>query len=154
MPAAAPLARRPLTRLIILLTALVASSAVLVPHADAMSRSTGNRVVHIAATKRGTPYRWGGSGPRSFDCSGYTRWVFAHVGRYLPHNAAAQSRVARHIRRADRRPGDLVFFYSYGHVYLVGIYAGHNLLWEAPRPGRWVTRERIWSNRVFYGRVR
>ena len=143
-----------LVRLLVVLTALVASSAVLTPHADAMSRHAGSRVVHVAASKRGTPYRWGASGPRAFDCSGYTRWVFARVGRHLPHNAAAQSRAVRHIRASHRRKGDLVFFRSHGHVYHVGIYAGHGRIWHAPRPGRRVGIEHIWTRHVSYGRAR
>ena len=145
---------RPLSRLLVLLVVLVACSSLLAPQADAMSRGTETRAVHIAASKRGTPYRWGAAGPHAFDCSGYTRWVFARLGRDLPHNAAAQSRVVRHISRSHRRRGDLVFFRSHGDVYHVGIYAGHGRIWHAPRPGRRVSRERLWTSHVRYGRVR
>lgn len=146
--------RRCLTHAAILVGALVASTSLAVPAADAMSAPTRSQVLHIAASKKGTPYRYGATGPRAFDCSGYTRWVFAKVGRHLPRTSSEQSRAARHVSRSDRRVGDLVFFRSGGHVYHVAIYAGHNTVWHAPRTGQRVHQERIWTSSVSYGRVR
>jgi cell wall-associated NlpC family hydrolase len=148
------LLQRCLLPVLLALGMLVASFAFLSPAADAMTRHTGMRVVHIAASKKGTPYRYGAVGPRAFDCSGFTRWVMARVGRHLPHNAAAQKRVVRHVTASHRRPGDLVFFASHGHVYHVAIYAGHDRIWHAPRPGQRVHLEHLWTHRVSYGRVR
>ena len=145
--------RRSLARALILLGAVVTSSALALP-ADAMSAHTSERVVHVAASKKGTPYRYGASGPRAFDCSGYTRWVFAKVGRHLPRTSSGQARAVRHIRKSQRRRGDLVFFRSGGHVYHVGIYAGHGRIWHAPRSGERVHKERLWTSAVSYGRVR
>ena len=139
---------------LLLTAALVGSSTLVAPSADAMTARAQFRVVQIAASKAGAPYVYGAAGPRAFDCSGYTRWVFARLGRQLPHNAAAQSGAVRHVRATDRRPGDLVFFRSGGHVYHVAIYAGRNSVWHAPRPGERVHRERLWTRSVFYGRVR
>jgi cell wall-associated NlpC family hydrolase len=136
------------------LTVLMASSSLTTPGADALSPHKRERVMKIAASKKGTPYRYGASGPRAFDCSGYTRWVYRKVGKFLPHNSAAQARRTKHIRKIHRKRGDLVFFRSGGHVYHVGIYAGHGRIWHAPRPGRRVHRGRIWTNAVSYGRVR
>ena len=153
-PPATAVVRRCLLPLLLAVGLLVASFTVLSPSAEAITRHTGVRVVHIAASKQGTPYRYGAAGPRAFDCSGFTRWVFARVGRHLPHNAAAQKRAVRHITGSHRRRGDLVFFASHGHVYHVGIYAGHNRIWHAPHTGSRVHRERLWTSRVTYGRVR
>jgi cell wall-associated NlpC family hydrolase len=144
----------PLLPLLLAAGLLMASFTVLSPSARAITRNTGERVVHIAASKKGTPYRYGAAGPRTFDCSGFTSWVFARVGRQLPHNSAAQRHAVRHITRAHRRPGDLVFFASHGRVYHVGIYAGHDRIWHAPHTGSRVHRERLWTRRVTYGRVR
>ena len=91
--------RRTLARALILVGAVVTSSTLALP-ADAMTVQTRERVVRIAASKEGTPYRYGATGPRAFDCSGYTRWVFRKVGRYLPRTSSAQAR-ARSVR--DRR---------------------------------------------------
>ena len=141
-------------------TVLVAAMLVLVPaasgaqSADALTPQAGNRVVRIAASKRGAPYQWGAAGPRRFDCSGLTQWVFGRIGKRLPRTAASQARATRRISAGQRRRGDLVFFHSGGRVYHVGIYAGRNKVWHSPRPGRRVSKERIWTGSVRYGRVR
>jgi cell wall-associated NlpC family hydrolase len=139
--------------LLVLLGSLLASSVALAPAADAMSGHTRSQVLHVAASKRGAPYRYGATGPRAFDCSGYTRWVFARVGRHLPRTSRAQAAATRHVPGSQRRTGDLVFFAHHGHVYHVAIYAGHNRIWHAPRSGERVRLERIWSRGVSYGRV-
>jgi cell wall-associated NlpC family hydrolase len=147
--------RRSLIHVLIVVGALFASTLVATPSASAMSPSTRHLVLKIAKSKKGTPYRYGATGPRSFDCSGYTRWVFARVGRHLPRTSRAQSAAVRHVSRSHRRSGDLVFFSSHGRVYHVGIYAGRNSIWHAPHTGSVVHRERLWTSRgVSYGRVR
>ena len=115
--------------------------------------STGlGSVLRIAASKAGTPYVYGATGPSAFDCSGFTQWVFNRVGKSLPRTAAAQAGAVRRISADDARPGDLVFFTGSGGVYHVGIYAGGGAIWHAPRPGEGVRREQIWTSSVFYGR--
>jgi cell wall-associated NlpC family hydrolase len=145
--------RRSLFHALVLVGAVVACLTVVSP-AEAMSSQGRDRVVHIAASKQGTPYRYGADGPRAFDCSGFTKWVFARMGRHLPHSSSAHSASVRHVRRSDRQRGDLVFFHSGGHVYHVAIYAGRNSVWHAPRTGERVHRERLWTSAVSYGRVR
>jgi cell wall-associated NlpC family hydrolase len=126
------------------------------PNAEAAAMTTAKRtkVVKVAATRRGAAYRYGAMGPRRFDCSGLVKWSYARVGKNLPRTSGAQYRSTRHISRSSRRPGDLVFFMSGRHVYHVGIYAGGNKLWDAPRPGKRVSKRTIWTSRVRYGRVR
>ena len=112
----------------------------------------GNRVVAVARSRAGSPYRYGATGPRAFDCSGLTQWVYKKLGKRLPRTSGAQAGAVRKVRHPRR--GDLVFFTSGGHVYHVGIYAGRHMLWHASRPGHPVAKERIWTSSVFYGRVR
>lgn len=52
--------------------------------ADALTRHTAHRVVHIAASRKGDKYKWGAEGSGRYDCSGLTLWVFARVGKHLP----------------------------------------------------------------------
>ena len=144
--------RRLLTPVLILVGTLFASLLLVTPSADAKA-APGRDVLSIAASKAGTPYRWGATGPSAFDCSGYTRWVFAKVGRHLPRTSAAQAGAARHVSASNRQPGDLVFFHGSGGVYHVAIYAGGDSVWHAPRPGKSVHREQLWTNAVSYGRV-
>ena len=70
------------------------------PSRHAAALHARNRIVVLAWRAVGTPYRWGGSSPRSgFDCSGLTRWVYGHVGISLPHYSAAQWRYGRRVSR-------------------------------------------------------
>ena len=58
------------------------------------------RVVKVALKQRGVRYHWGGTSPRTgFDCSGFTRWVYAHVGVSLPHSSYAQFTMGRLVER-------------------------------------------------------
>src|SRR5690606_6912926 len=47
-------------------------------------------VVSVALQYQGAPYRYGGADPSGFDCSGFTQFVYAHVGVSLPHSSSAQ----------------------------------------------------------------
>ena len=73
----------------------------------------------------GARYRYGGSGSRGFDCSGFTAYIYRQHGISLPHNSAAQYRVGKPVSRSELRPGDLVFFRTRGRrISHVGIYIG------------------------------
>lgn len=122
--------------------------------AAVFTAAQGSRAVQVAATRRGSPYSYGAVGPRRFDCSGLTKWTFAKFGRNLPHSSSAQYGRTKHIGKASRRPGDLVFFHRGGRIYHVAIYAGNNKVWHAPYSGTRVRLERIWTGSVYYGRVR
>lgn len=71
-------------------------------------------------------YRSGGSSPRGFDCSGFTRFCFSKFGITLPHSSAAQGNVGVEIEQEVARPGDLIFFKGHssrsrqiGHVGMI-----------------------------------
>ena len=111
------------------------------------------RAVRVAAEQEGKPYRRGGNGPDSFDCSGLVRYAFAKVGKELPRTSADQERATRDIPRSEAKPGDLIFISSGGRVGHVGIYAGDGKFWDAPRSGGRVSLRAIWSDRYEVGRV-
>jgi cell wall-associated NlpC family hydrolase len=71
----------------------------------------------------GVPYVFGGTSTTGFDCSGYVQHVFAMLGIGLPRTADAQYDAGRPAVGGPR-PGDLVFFDTYGGVSHVGIYLG------------------------------
>jgi peptidoglycan endopeptidase LytE len=105
-----------------------------VPLDDRAADSARSQAV-VAVAKRyvGAPYRWGGSSPSGFDCSGLVRYVYAQVGVALPHNAAQQYRFGTPVAREDLEPGDLVFFDRLRHN---GIYVGHGRFIHARQTGR------------------
>jgi cell wall-associated NlpC family hydrolase len=116
--------------------------------------SAAPAILREAARHAGAPYRYGAAGPRGFDCSGYTMYVFSRFGVRLPHNSGAQRAATRRIPASERRPGDLIFFHTgSGRVTHVAIYAGGNMMWHSPHSGLTVRRAPIYSSRVSYGRA-
>ena len=154
----------PARLLTVLVLSLALSVTMLVGHALSpaapkasaalVSAAKADAAADWARTRRGMAYAYGGVGPRRFDCSGLTRWVYAKVGKALPHSSSAQVDRTERISRENRRRGDLVFFYSRGGIYHVAIYAGKGHVIHASRPGTPVQRSKIWTGNVFYGRVK
>lgn len=94
---------------------------------------SSSAIVAYASNFIGTPYQWGGNGPNTFDCSGFTSYVFRHFGISLPRTAAGQQGVGTAVSKSDLKPGDLVFFGS--PAFHVGIYVGNGCYIHAPRTG-------------------
>jgi cell wall-associated NlpC family hydrolase len=93
----------------------------------------GRRIVDVAMRFRGTPYRWGGTVPSGFDCSGFVRYVYSQVGVSLPHNAARQYEHGTPVPRERLEPGDLVFFDGLRHN---GIYIGEGRFIHSRQTGK------------------
>ncbi|MFF2196904.1 C40 family peptidase [Streptomyces sp. NPDC058157] len=137
-----------------LFLAVSVTAALFTPAAPAQAASLyGIKAVAVAASKKGAPYVYGATGPAEFDCSGLTLYAFRVAGLVLPRTAEAQYERTDHISRTQRAPGDLVFFPTGGTMSHVGIYAGHDEIWHAPRPGTRVRLERIWTATARYGRA-
>lgn len=93
-----------------------------------------NAVVAYATSFLGINYLWGGNVPSTgFDCSGLTRYVYAHFGIDLPRVAEDQQKVGVYESIDNLKPGDLVFFGN--PAYHVGIYAGSGYFIHAPHTG-------------------
>jgi cell wall-associated NlpC family hydrolase len=105
----------------------------------------GQQVLAEAARHAGAPYVYGAAGPTTFDCSGFTMYVFGRLGRSLPHNSAAQYAATPRIPASAKAPGDLLFFFTGGSVTHVGIYAGGNSMWASPHSGDVVKLQPIYA---------
>jgi cell wall-associated NlpC family hydrolase len=114
------------------------------------SSISAEQVLQVAAQYVGTPYVFGGSNPRGFDCSGYVMFVYAQFGVELRHSVTAQARVGIIVSPEDARPGDVVIFNDHSHN---GIYAGNGQFYHAPQPGDRVKLAPIFDPRHYFVRL-
>jgi peptidoglycan DL-endopeptidase LytE len=96
----------------------------------------GSRIVTYAKKFLGSPYKWGASNGKSFDCSGYVMYVFKNFGVKLGHGADDQFSVGSKVAKTDLQLGDAVFFTTYKKgASHVGIYVGDNKFIHASSSG-------------------
>jgi cell wall-associated NlpC family hydrolase len=116
---------------------------------DGMVSVSGRDIVDHARDFVGTPYRMGGASSRGVDCSGLVFSVFRSFGIALPRTSSAQAGFGRKVDRSQLRPGDLVFFRTYGRgVSHVGIYSGGGEFIHASTRARRVRFDRL-DNKYF-----
>jgi cell wall-associated NlpC family hydrolase len=105
-----------------------------IPESPPPSAAAAN-VLRTADSYRGVKYVWGGNTPREgFDCSGFTKYVFAKHGITLPRTSREQVRAGRAVAPDFRalRPGDLMMFAQPGEaISHVAIYAGNGRIIHA-----------------------
>ncbi len=114
------------------------------------SASKAAKAVSFARKQLGKPYIYGASGPRGYDCSGLTSSAWRSAGKSLPRTSYAQLGGLKRVSKSNLRPGDIVGFYSGGHV---GIYVGGGQVIHASRPGRPIAKVNV-SSMPFYTAVR
>ncbi|MCW2802483.1 MAG: peptidoglycan DL-endopeptidase CwlO [Propionibacteriaceae bacterium] len=100
----------------------------------ASSSSKGNKAVAFAKKQIGDRYRYGGTGPNAWDCSGLTGGAWKAAGVKLPRTSQAQFRFGKKVAKSHLKKGDLVFFYS--GISHVAIYAGGGKVIHASQPGK------------------
>ena len=102
----------------------------------------------------GVPYKWGGTTPNGFDCSGYVQYVFAKHGVKLPLTSRAQafagSRVPLDFQ--SLRAGDLIMFAQGGidggrAISHVAIYAGNRRIIHSSKSGQGVRYDNLMTSR-------
>lgn len=104
-------------------------------------------LIRTALACRGVRYSRGGTSRGGFDCSGFTRYVFAKYGVALPHSSAAQACLGTPVDRSDLKAGDLVFFQTYRRgISHVGIYIGGGNFVHAATHGRGVRVDSLGSS--------
>jgi cell wall-associated NlpC family hydrolase len=112
--------------------AVVSGAAASAPSAAAAA------AVSAAATRLGSPYTWGATGPGTFDCSGLVLWAYARAGIAVPRTSRQQHAGLTPVSLDSLLPGDLVFYASgpdAGSIHHVGLVVGQGLMIHAPRTG-------------------
>ena len=92
------------------------------------SSSKADRIVSYAKSKLGCKYVWATQGPNTFDCSGFTTYVYKHFGISLNRSSKDQIKNGTSVSKSNLKLGDIIIFKgssntSIGHV---GIYIGDN----------------------------
>jgi len=120
-----------------------------------------NRIEWKAKSFLGTPYVWGATGPSTFDCSGFTQWVYRDLGINIPRVSRDQAKVGEYVRYENLQRGDMVFFdtkkHRSGKVTHVGIYLGNNNFIHASSAGKKVViynfnKKQFYKKRFLWGR--
>ena len=104
----------------------------------------------LALNYLGVPYVWGGASPSGFDCSGLASYVYAQVGKSVPHFTGAIWAAFPQVA-GGLQPGDLVFFYGLDHM---GIYLGGDQFVHAPHTGDVVKVSQLSTYPSYVGAVR
>lgn len=102
-----------------------------------------DEIIAYAKTLLGVPYRWGGYSTKGFDCSGFTKYVFAKFGIDLPRSSYAYSGIGTKVSRSELRKGDILMWDTEknGTIGHVGIYMGDGMFIHASTSkGKVVTR--------------
>ena len=108
------------------------------------------KVISVAKAQMGKPYRWGATGPNSFDCSGLMQYAFKNgAGISLPRVSRDQANVGKKVSKAELQPGDLVFFAKGGRIHHVGMYLGNDQYIHSPQTGDVVKISKL-SSRTLY----
>lgn len=89
---------------------------------------TADELVAYANKFTGVPYKWGGTTPSGFDCSGFLQYVFNHFGISIPRVSADQYKTGTWVSKSNLKKGDMVFFGATAGSTKVthsGIYVGN-----------------------------
>ncbi|HET7733405.1 MAG TPA: C40 family peptidase [Paludibacter sp.] len=98
------------------------------PRTDYLSSnpvSITDSVINYGKQFLNRPYRYGSAGADTFDCSGFTSYVYRNFGYNLEHSSAEQAQQFDTVKRNRLKTGDLVFFAGsrkskrVGHVGIV-----------------------------------
>ena len=120
------------------------------------NNSNRSAVVNLAYSLLGKPYVWGANGPNSFDCSGFTRYVYLHAeGKSIPRVSYEQAKIGTAVARGNYLPGDLLYFATTGtgRTSHVGIYVGNNTFIHASGSASKPDKVIVSSLSGYYGRV-
>jgi peptidoglycan hydrolase-like protein with peptidoglycan-binding domain len=116
------------------------------------------KALHFANKQKGKPYKWGGVGPKSYDCSGLVMSAYAHAGVTIPRVANDQYGGGKAVPLDHARAGDLMFYASDltnpRSIYHVVMYVGDGTVLDAPQTGSFVGTRAMWTRNLMPVAVR
>ncbi len=117
-------------------------------------KANGAKILAEAKKHKGAAYKYGAAGPKRFDCSGFTKYVYKKAaGKSLPHSSNSQQKYGKSIAKSKKKVGDLLVFRSGSLGYHSAIYAGGGYMYDSPKPGAKVGKHKIWSNNYVVRRL-
>jgi cell wall-associated NlpC family hydrolase len=146
----------------------VAKKKIITPNKNKITKTikklsnTNSKVEEYAKKFLGNKYVWGTTGPKTFDCSGFTQKVYKQsIGITIPRVSREQAKVGKYIKFSELKKGDMVFFDTtkkhLGKVNHVGIYLNNGDFIHASSGGKRVmitnfNKKRFYKNRFLWGR--
>jgi cell wall-associated NlpC family hydrolase len=116
--------------------------------------SKGSRILAEAKRHTGALYKFGAAGPKRFDCSGYTLYVYKKAaGKKLPHKANSQQRYGKAVSKGKKQVGDLIVFRNGSYGYHAGIYAGGGYMYDSPHTGARVGKHKMYGSNYVVRRI-
>jgi cell wall-associated NlpC family hydrolase len=110
-------------------------------------KHSGAQVLAEAKRHTGALYKYAAAGPKRFDCSGYTLYVYRKAaGKSLPHKANSQQKYGKAVSKSKKQVGDLIIFRSGSYGYHAAVYAGGGYIYDSPHSGARVGKHKIWSS--------
>jgi cell wall-associated NlpC family hydrolase len=117
-------------------------------------KASGAKILAEAKKHKGALYKFAASGPKRFDCSGYTMYVYKKAaGKKLPHKANSQQKYGKSVSKKSKRVGDLIVFRSGSYGTHAGIYAGNGYMWDSPHSGARVGKHKIYGSNYVVRRL-
>lgn len=138
------------------------SSSKAIHFSNSSSKEQRAFIVNEAQKLVGSKYKYGGTSPRGFDCSGFTSYIYKMANIPIPRSSSAQSQQGDKITAGAAQPGDLLFFKlnrkgKISHVAMVISNNRGKLEVIHSTTSRGVIQERIdnsdyWAGKLLYGR--
>lgn len=131
-------------------TGWVSSKYVAIP---GETNAKAEAALKIAKAQLGKPYKWGATGPNSFDCSGLTYYAYKNGSKVsIPRTSREQSKFGKKVSKSELKPGDLVFFGKGSSVSHVGMYIGNDQYIHSPQTGDVVKISKLSSRKMIVAR--